>query len=298
MKKLKKYIEEYNKFHSPEAKAELIEIKGNKFIIKFSGHYCFTCGAREYFEDLVYLLKERGMKTKIINIEESSENENIVEFEIIHSVNDFYEIIKEINRLRNTEVKKLVEKRMKEFEKIGESPPYRIFSELCFCILTANFNAERAVKIQEEIGNGFISLSEQKLARKLMNLGHRYPNMRAKYIVEARKKLDELMRILRNKNKNENEKREWLVKNIKGLGYKEASHFLRNIGYKNCAILDFHILDLLIEIGIIKNKPKSLTKRKYLEIETILKKIAKKANLTLGELDLYLWYLETGKIVK
>jgi len=35
---------------------------------------------------------------------------------------------------------------------------------------------------------------------------------------------------------------EWLVKNLTGLGYKEAGHFLRNIGSGKIAILDRHIL--------------------------------------------------------
>jgi N-glycosylase/DNA lyase len=91
--------------------------------------------------------------------------------------------------------------------------------------------------------------------------------------------------------------REWLSENIKGIGPKEASHFLRNIGYTNFAILDFHIIDILIRNGLFE-KRKPLTKREYLEIEAILKKIARKVNLNLAELDLYLWYMETGKILK
>ena len=43
---------------------------------------------------------------------------------------------------------------------------------------------------------------------------------------------------------------------------------------------------------------KTMTKNKYHEIEKVLEKIASKTNLTQGELDLYLWYLETGKILK
>jgi N-glycosylase/DNA lyase len=35
-----------------------------------------------------------------------------------------------------------------------------------------------------------------------------------------------------------------------------------------------------------------------MEIEKILKTIATQTNLTLAELDLYLWYMETGKIFK
>jgi len=74
---------------------------------------------------------------------------------------------------------------------------------------------------------------------------------------------------------------------------------LRNIGYKNLAIIDFHIIDLLVRYGLIeKPRNKSLTPKRYLEIENALKKISKKTGLHLGELDLYLWYLETGKILK
>jgi N-glycosylase/DNA lyase len=78
---------------------------------------------------------------------------------------------------------------------------------------------------------------------------------------------------------------------------KESSHFLRNIGYKNLAIIDFHVLDLLEEYQII-TRPKTMTKKQYLEIEEILLNIANQLNVNLAELDLYLWYAETGKVYK
>ncbi|MBR9682387.1 MAG: N-glycosylase, partial [Candidatus Aenigmarchaeota archaeon] len=143
------------------------------------------------------------------------------------------------------------------------------------------------IKIQNAIGNGFLRLSESKLAKKLKELGHRYPNVRAKYIIEARKHKKDL------KNKD----REWIVKNVKGLGYKEASHFLRNIGNNDYAIIDFHIVDLLVDRGLLE-RPKTMTKRRYLEIENILKEISKKSEMSLGELDFYLWYMETGNVLK
>ena len=45
-------------------------------------------------------------------------------------------------------------------------------------------------------------------------------------------------------------------------------------------------------------KPKIITKNKYLKIEKLLKEIANKLNLSMAEIDLYLWYMETGKILK
>jgi len=185
---------------------------------------------------------------------------------------------------------------LREFKKIGNASNNEIFKELCFCILTANFNAEKSMKIQTKAGDEFLTLPESWLAKKLRELGHRFPNGRASYIVDARKYKDSIKEIVETFN-DENELREWLVKNVKGIGYKEASHFLRNIGYTDFAIIDFHIIDVLTKYRIIE-KPRILTKRRYLEIEELLKKIARKSNLNLAELDLYLWYMETGKILK
>lgn len=205
-------------------------------------------------------------------------------------------LLKKVESLRNSGLRKLVDSRIREFEVKGSKPDSEIFKELCFCILTANYSAEKAIKIQGEVGDGFLVLPEPRLAGKLRAFGYRFPNTRAKYIVEARRHEDSLKKILRS-YRDENELRDWLVKNVKGLGYKEASHFLRNIGFKNQAIIDFHIVDVLIKYGLIK-KPKTLSKAKYLEIEKLLKKIAREIKLNLAELDLYLWYCETRKILK
>ena len=167
---------------------------------------------------------------------------------------------------------------------------------MCFCILTANFNAERCIKILEELNDEFLNLSERELAGKLRMLGHRYPRTRAKYIVEARRYAGSLKNVIEN-FKDENELREWLVKNVRGVGYKEASHFLRNIGFVNLAIVDYHIINILAKHKLIE-KPKTITRNRYFEIENLLRKIAEKLGLTLAELDLYLWYLETGKVLK
>jgi N-glycosylase/DNA lyase len=73
---------------------------------------------------------------------------------------------------------------------------------------------------------------------------------------------------------------------------------LRNVGYKNLAILDRHVLNLMKEYDIIKEKPKTLNKKKYLEIEKIFKKIANTLKMSCAELDLYVWYMKTGKVLK
>jgi len=205
------------------------------------------------------------------------------------------ELVKEIETLKQSETKKIIDDRINEFKNINKNSNDELFNEMCFCILTANYNAEKTIKIQNDIGNSFCEGSKETLCNKLKEYGHRFPNARADYITCSRMYKNKLDHIINNTNQKP--LREWVVKNIKGLGLKEASHFLRNIGFDDYAIIDFHIVDLLVKYDIIQ-RPKTLTKNKYLEIEETLRKIAEKTNLTLAELDLYLWYMETGKILK
>jgi N-glycosylase/DNA lyase len=140
-----------------------------------------------------------------------------------------------------------------------------------------------------------------RIANELSMVRFRYK--KAKYIIEARKtfssngqvsikpKIEKLV-----KNKNE---RDWLVRNVKGIGYKEASHFLRNIGLgEKFAILDRHVLKNLKLLEIIKEIPEFLSKKRYLEIENKMKNFADIIKIPLSHLDLLLWYKETGKIFK
>jgi len=208
------------------------------------------------------------------------------------------ELIKQIESLKSHPIKNVIDLRMKEFSELGKKNSNELFKELCFCFMTANFSARGGIKIQNAVADGFLHLSEEELAKKLQELGHRFPNARAKFVILARPHKDNLKETLQNL-KDEIKMREWIAENIKGIGMKEASHFLRNIGYKNLAIIDFHIIDLLAKHNLIeKPKNKSLSSKKYVEIENVLKKISEKTNLSLGELDLYLWFLETGKVLK
>ena len=205
-------------------------------------------------------------------------------------------LIKRIKKLKNSKLKGIVKSRMKEFYNFRKATNKEIFLELCFCLMTANFKAKESWEIQKEIGSGFWELDEEKLQQKLKELGHRFWPQRGTRIYNARWLKDSILEEL-GKHKNEILMRNWLVENIKGLGMKEASHFLRNIGYSNIAIIDKHILNILVNEELIK-RPKTLTPKKYIEIENILRKLAKKVNLSLGELDLYLWSEQTGKVLK
>jgi N-glycosylase/DNA lyase len=205
-------------------------------------------------------------------------------------------LLETIETLKRSEVRPLIQARTAQFKEMAKKPSSELFKELCFCILCANFTAERSIKIQNTVGDNFLNLPEKRLAQRLKALGHRFPNTRARYIVEARKHEGSLKTKIASFS-DKQKLREWLIAEVKGLGPKEASHFLRNVGYTDFAIVDFHIVDVLVRHGLIQ-KPKTVTKRRYLEIEETLRHIAEKADLNMAELDLYLWFMETGKVLK
>lgn len=206
-------------------------------------------------------------------------------------------LINKIENLKKKPIEDTIRNRVKEFEQIlNEKDKERIFSELCFCLMTANWQAQKAIELQKELAQDFNEANKETLAKKLKEKGHRFWPQRAEAIVKAREHKNNIHELILNE-KDEKKIREWIAENVHGLGMKEASHFLRNIGYKNLAIIDFHIIDLLVAENLIE-QPKTITKKKYIEIENKLEEISKKTKIPQGELDLYLWYLETGKVLK
>ena len=207
-------------------------------------------------------------------------------------------ILKELEVLKSSSVGPVIKSRISEFSSFSNAGDDALWSELCFCLMTANFQVEKSIAIQKALCDSFPALSEGELAAELKRMGHRFPNTRAKFIVQARKHKKGL-RALLDSFDDAQARREWLVKNVKGLGLKEASHFLRNIGYKDYAIIDFHIVDKLARAGLIeKPKSKAVSPKRYLEIEQVLEELGSRAGLDHAELDLYLWFSETGKVLK
>lgn len=197
-----------------------------------------------------------------------------------------------------------IKNKLDEFKEVGKSSDERIFAELAFCICTPQSKASVAWDaISSLVKNNLLLKGNENQIRLFLNVV-RFGESKAKYIIEARKFFtDEKLHIKNKISSFENsfELRDWLVKNVKGIGLKEASHFIRNIGFdynNQLAILDRHILKNLKELGVIKNIPKSLTRKKYLEIEKRMKSFAEKLDIGLYELDMLLWSEETGIIFK
>lgn len=207
------------------------------------------------------------------------------------------QLISEINHLQNdSKISNVIENKIESFEyfkKMGTNE--ELFSELCYCILTANCQAKSCMIIQESFPFEFSCATEDQIRSHLIKQRYRFPNIRTGFIFDAQMNKDNLRMVLNNHSGQE--LREWFVDHIKGLGMKEASHFLRNIGYKNYAIVDKHIMNIAHDYQII-DKPKTITKKNYLLIEQELLKIAQDTKLDLATLDLYLWYMQTGMILK
>nr|MDO8087019.1 N-glycosylase/DNA lyase [Candidatus Sigynarchaeum springense] len=208
------------------------------------------------------------------------------------------ELLDKIKALTRSGTRTVIDQRMAEFKTFRRRSSHDNFKELCFCILTGNCGAEASLKLHAAIGDRFLTCScPEEFTKLLKDNGGRFYNNKGRFLGNACQYRDDLKDILDSFGNDEQALREWLVKHVDGFGYKESSHFLRNVGYENVAIIDFHIIDLLAAHGLIE-KQKGLGKKKYLEIEGILRDIARKAGMSLGALDLALWFIETGKILK
>lgn len=189
--------------------------------------------------------------------------------------------------------------RLWEFQQIGKrSDKKELFKELAFCLFTPQSNAHRCWNsVLRLVSMDLIFTAPSSLiARKLK--GVRFHNNKSKYLVRARKLFPEVLDLL-DRKASPFDIRDWLVKNMPGLGYKEASHFLRNIGFgSELAILDRHIMRCLVEFDVIPQIPVSLSRKKYLELEQKMKEFSQKIDIPLSHLDLVFWYREKLEIFK
>lgn len=193
------------------------------------------------------------------------------------------------------------------FKNFGKPKTGReIFYDLCFCICApqTTFESNRKV-INALINYGFYDCNFYaiKLAElKEMVKPARFYNNKVKYLLKAKKEFRSIRLIVRLWQANKNRLklkgtlfiRSWLVKNVKGLGMKAASQFLRNLGDTELAIIDTHILKFLNQQLGYYDYPKTISKRYYLELEKDFQQIAKKNKLTTAELDALIWKRYSG----
>jgi len=197
-----------------------------------------------------------------------------------------------------------IRRRLAEFQEVRRrGSDERLWEELVYCIFTAGASARMGLRSVEAVRPLLAAGAHEELTNALLGT-HRYPNARSGYIVVTRDYPHEDCRMrLRERLDgfaDPHERRDWLARErrIKGLGYKEASHYLRNIGFRGYAILDKHILRSLSELGEIESPAPPTTRARYLVIEDALRRFAARLAIDFDELDLVLWSMKTGEILK
>jgi len=192
--------------------------------------------------------------------------------------------------------KQAIRARLEEFRRV---PREEYFYELAYCLLTPQSSAVNAGLAIHALRKAACFDRPGETALVLRRKAHyiRFHNTKARRLAEAWTQYPAVAAKLAE-HRSAEEVRRWLVLNVKGIGSKEASHFLRNIGYRDLAILDRHILKNLKKYGIIRSMPKTLTPKRYIAIEAKFKTFARQIGIAIDELDLLFWSSETGEILK
>lgn len=185
-----------------------------------------------------------------------------------------------------------IRKRLKEFS--GTRNPDDMFVELAFCICTPQSNAKRvSTVVNRRNVDALKSASQPKLAN-MLRTNARFHNNKSKYIVGARKMIPHLEKLPRDTV----DARDFLVDSVKGIGFKEASHFLRNVGYRDLGIIDRHVINLMGELGVFRDPRVPTSRKKYHEMEQLVRDYAEKVEIDMDELDMLLWSIRTGFVFR
>jgi len=199
-----------------------------------------------------------------------------------------------------------IRNRLREFRDVWRAgSDSRLWEEMVYCIFTAGASARMGLRSVEAVRPLLQNGKPRAMTRALVAAGaHRFPNARPHYVAATRDYLKAScamrLRAQLRKFRNPVERRDWLAseRRIKGLGYKESSHFLRNIGFKGYAILDKHIVRCLAELSVIDSPKPPATRTRYLETEACMQCFAKEVGIDFDELDLLLWSMKTGEVLK
>lgn len=215
------------------------------------------------------------------------------ETRVIEELEDLYRVIKGE-----------IEEKVLSFERLWfDGTEEEVYKELVFCLLTPQSKAEWCWDAVERLyEDGLLFYGDYDEILPYLK-GIRFKNRKAAFIIESRELFFENGRLkIKDVLKSMADAfilRDWLASNVKGMGYKEASHFLRNIGLgKDLAILDRHVLRGMIELGIVEKVPKSLSKSAYLKLERALSDFSLRISIPMAHLDFLFWYRTTGRIFK
>lgn len=202
-------------------------------------------------------------------------------------------------RLRRREI----QARLRDFAQLGKNATEpQLFAELAFCLLTPQTAARRCdLAVKGLVRTRLLNRGSVDEIARVLHRQVRFHNHKARYLVEARTLFMEGSRVqVRARLVGDPaENREWLVAQVKGLGDKEATHFLRNIGRSgDLAILDRHILRNMVSYRVLSRMPASLSSQTYRKVEGKFQEFAADLGIPPAALDLLLWRQGTGEIFK
>jgi N-glycosylase/DNA lyase len=214
-------------------------------------------------------------------------------------------VVKDI-RAAHKARRKAIRARLDQFRDVWRNgSDEQFWEELVFCIFTAGASARMGFRAVDAIRPLLMHGRREEMTRALKKArAHRFPVERPGYIIVTRNYLrehcDMALRERLASFADPLERRDWLAreKSIKGLGYKESSHFLRNIGLPGYAILDKHVMSCLADLEVVETSKPPSTRAKYLETEERLRKFAGEIRIDFDELDLVLWSMKTGEVLK
>jgi N-glycosylase/DNA lyase len=211
-----------------------------------------------------------------------------------------------MNDLKNlyAEIKNSIDVRLAEFDAIWErGDDAEIFAEMAFCLCTPQTNAHYGdIAVKALVETGYLwDGHEEQIACILKDSGVRFHKNKAnhivrcrgKYLVSTKEKLEDIMKHTVRESRNS------LAMDVTGWGLKEASHFLRNVGFgAGVCILDRHILRCLSDYDVVSAIPKVLTSKLYLDIEEDMVHFAAEVDIPVEALDFVFWYRQKGEIFK
>ncbi len=122
---------------------------------------------------------------------------------------------------------------------------------------------------------------------------YRFPNSRARQLArtwtEVHRDGGGLKRLLES-FEDHRAARAWFVRNAPGLGPKQASMFLRNIGATyELAVLDRHVIGYMLIMGLANDGAPTRTMSGYVRDEDVLRDHAAGFGLRVGLLDWAVW---------
>jgi len=203
--------------------------------------------------------------------------------------------------------------RLNEFADVD---PSEWFYELCYCFLTPQTKAVHAVGAIEELRQlNFLETGVD--ATPVLRTPSRYirfHNTKAKRLANLRSSWPDIERLLISHNfasvrpfasspfrllaQHTRPLRNALCSQVDGVGMKEASHFLRNIGARGLAIIDRHLITNLVLFGVTPEPPSLSTPEKYQKIEEDFDTWCREVGIDMDEMDLLMWAMQTGYVLK